>query len=150
MTAPVPLRLRCPADSPRAADRHLAIDVRLPCDVAMLSRLAKSLPHCGCGAELVIDTKVASADAEDRSDARIADLERAASSLSDEVMQRRAERDTAMRERDALRSLRGMDAERIAKLEEMLRAVLDTAPEGGAPWVVAMARARKVLDGGER
>ena len=57
MTAPAPLRLRCPKDSPREADRHLAIDVRLPCDVRILARLAKSLPHCGCGAELVIDTE---------------------------------------------------------------------------------------------
>ena len=74
----------------------------------------------------------------------------ALSSLSEEVTQRRAERDTVMRERDALRSLRAMDAERIATLEEMLRAVLDTAPDSGAPWVVAMARARRALDGGAR
>lgn len=56
MTAPVPLRLRCPKDSPREADRHLAIDVRLPLPVgralAMLSRV-----RCPCGAELVIDTR---------------------------------------------------------------------------------------------
>lgn len=48
----------------------------------------------------------------------------ALSSLSDEVVQRRAERDTAMRERDALRSLRLMDADRVAALESALRASL--------------------------
>lgn len=112
MTAPVPLRLRCPADSTRAADRHLAIDVRLPLPIGpALSQLSRL--RCHCGEELVIDTRAteaASADTEDRrSDARI---------------------------RDAL--------------EHALREVLSTAPEGGARWVVAMARARKVLEGGER
>ena len=38
MSAPAPLRLRCPKDSPRDADLHLAIDVRLPCDVRILAR----------------------------------------------------------------------------------------------------------------
>lgn len=52
-----PMRLRCPKDSLREADRHLAIDVRLPCDVMVLARLAKSLPRCGCGAELAIATE---------------------------------------------------------------------------------------------
>ena len=112
MTAPAPLRLRCPKDSPRAADRHLAIDVRLPCDVVTLGVLAKRLPRCPCGEELVIDTRAAEA----------------------------ASADTEDRRSDA----------RIAALEHALREVLSTAPEGGTPWVVAMARARKVLDGGER
>ena len=57
MSASAPLRLRCPADSPREADRHLAIDVRLPCDVRILARLAKGLPRCGCGAKLAIATE---------------------------------------------------------------------------------------------
>lgn len=39
---------------------------------------------------------------------------------------------------------------RIAALTEALRAVLDLAPEGGTPWVAAMARAQRVLDGGAR
>ena len=103
MTAPVPLRLRCPADSPREADRHLAIDVRLPLPIGpALSQLSQM--RCHGGEELVIDTRAteaASADTEDRrSDAR------------------------------------------IAALEHALREVLSTAPEGGARWVVAMARAR--------
>jgi len=111
VTAPVPLRLRCPADSPREADRHLAIDVRLPLPIGpALSQLSRL--RCHCGEELVIDTRAteaASADTEDlRSDAR------------------------------------------IAALEHALREVLATAPEGGTPWVVAMARARKVLEGDER
>lgn len=57
----------------------------------------------------------------------------ALSSLSDEVMQRRAERDTAMRERDALRSLRAMDADRVAALESALCASL-------ARWRAARGR----------
>ena len=48
-------------------------------------------------------------------------------------MQRRAERDTAMRERDALRSLREMDATQIAALESALRASL-------ARWRAARGR----------
>lgn len=111
MTAPATLRLRCPKDSPCEADRHLAIDVRLPLPVcAALKKLSRV--RCPCGEELVIDTRAteaASADTEDRrSDAR------------------------------------------IAALEHALREVLATAPEGGTPWVVAMARARKVLEGDER
>lgn len=35
---------------------------------------------------------------------------------------------------------------RIAALEHALREVLATAAEGGAPFVVAMARAKRVLD----
>jgi len=49
------------------------------------------------------------------------------------VVQRRAERDTAMRERDALRSLRLMDADRVAALESALRASL-------ARWRAARGR----------
>lgn len=37
-------------------------------------------------------------------------------------------------------------AARIVALEHALREVIATAPEGGTPWVVAMARARRVLD----
>lgn len=109
MTAPAPLRLRCPADSPRASDRHLAIDVRLPLPIGpALSQLSQM--RCHCGEAMVIDTRTANAntDTERRNDAR------------------------------------------IAALEHALREVISTAPEGGTPWVVAMARARKVLDGGER
>ena len=39
---------------------------------------------------------------------------------------------------------------RIAALTEALRKVLTLAPEGGAPWVVAMAQAQRLLDGGPR
>lgn len=54
MTAP--LRLRRPADSPRAADRHLAIDVRLPLPVCRALTVLGRL-RCPCGEELVIDTR---------------------------------------------------------------------------------------------
>ena len=54
-----------------------------------------------------------------------------------------ASRDAVCAENDGLHV-------RIAALEHALREVLSTAPEGGARWVVAMARARKVLEGGER
>jgi len=37
-------------------------------------------------------------------------------------------------------------AARIAALEHALREVLATAAEAGTPWVVAMARAQRVLD----
>lgn len=52
-----PLRLRCPADSPREADRHLAIDVRLPVALEAVAAVAAGLPRCPCGAALAIDTR---------------------------------------------------------------------------------------------
>lgn len=47
-------------------------------------------------------------------------------------------------------SILGAMMERVTMLETALRAVLDTAPEGGTPWVSAMARAQRVLDGRAR
>lgn len=56
MSAPGPLRLRCPADSPREADRHLAIDVRLPMPVCS-ALTALSRLRCPCGEALVVLTE---------------------------------------------------------------------------------------------
>lgn len=170
MTAPVPLRLRCPADSPRFADRHLAIDVRLPLPVGALPRILGRLPRCPCGAELGLDTdatEVASTGPEDRrSDARIRDalLDCLSVATADPCDSPEALATPTAQIVEAIRaSIEGMHASRdavcaendglhvrIAALEHALRDVLDTAPEGGARWVVAMARARKVLEGGER
>ena len=175
MSAPAPLRLRCPADSPRAADRHLAIDVRLPLPIGpALSQLSRL--RCHCGEELVIDTRAteaASADTEDRrSDARIRDalLDCLSVATAEAGAAGAAARSavggapSSAQIVEAIRaSIEGMHASRdavcaendglhvrIAALEHALREVLSTAPEGGARWVVAMARARKVLEGGER
>ena len=120
MDAHAPLRLRCPADSPREADRHLAIDVRLPLSIEAVAALAERIPRCPCGQEIGIDTRTPEGPREDR----IAALETANASLSDEVAQRRRERDEAMRARDALAQLREMDAARITALETALREVL--------------------------
>ena len=54
--------------------------------------------------------------------------------------------DAAERERDEARA----EVARLRAAITRLREVLATAPEGGTPWVVAMARARKVLEGDER
>lgn len=56
MAAPAPMRLRCPKDSPRGADRHLAVDVRLPMPVCSALTVLARL-RCPCGEALVILTE---------------------------------------------------------------------------------------------
>lgn len=51
-----PMKIRCPADSPDDAARHLAIDVRLPlCITGTLTALSRL--RCPCGKDLVVDTR---------------------------------------------------------------------------------------------
>lgn len=54
MSAPDPMRLRCPADTPDDATNHLALDVRLPLSLTAMPALQR-LPRCPCGRELHID-----------------------------------------------------------------------------------------------
>ena len=55
------LRLRCPKDAPREADRHLAVDVRLPLTIdalpSVMRAISEHLLRCPCGAELAIDAR---------------------------------------------------------------------------------------------
>jgi hypothetical protein len=55
MAAHETMRVRCPKDAPREADRHLAVDVRLPLPMTAIPRLLRALGRCPCGEKLVID-----------------------------------------------------------------------------------------------
>lgn len=55
MAATEMMRIRCPKDSPREADLHLAVDVRLPLSLDALPVLVRALSRCRCGAEMAVD-----------------------------------------------------------------------------------------------
>lgn len=57
MAAHEMMRVRCPQDTPRGADGHLAVDVRLPLPMTAIPKLLRGLGRCPCGAKLVIDTR---------------------------------------------------------------------------------------------
>ncbi len=57
------MRIRCPKDAPREADRHLAVDVRLPLTLDAIPRLLRGLGRCPCGADMAIDTREVAAHA---------------------------------------------------------------------------------------
>lgn len=55
------MRLRCPQNSAREADLHLAVDVRLPLTRDAIPKLLRALGRCPCGAKLVIDSRAEAA-----------------------------------------------------------------------------------------
>ena len=57
MAATEMMRIRCPKDSPREADLHLALDVRLPLGLDLVPAVLSALSRCPCGEEFVIDTR---------------------------------------------------------------------------------------------
>lgn len=59
MAATETMRVRCPKDTAREADAHLAVDVRLPLSLAAIPKLLRALGRCPCGAKLVIDCRAA-------------------------------------------------------------------------------------------